>query len=86
MQSSLKQLLMQVTARVQRSWDGEGLDRSHAGEKGLEGGMALLSPPLHWGLRNYSINIIRICLFVTISVVNHPRDVRDDYSATPWYL
>lgn len=46
MQSSLKQLLMQVIARVQRSWDGEGLDRSHAGEKGFEGGIVLPSPPI----------------------------------------
>lgn len=44
MQSSLNQLLMQVVARVRRSWDDEGLDRSHAGEEGFEGGMALLSP------------------------------------------
>lgn len=46
MQSSLNQLLMQVTARVQRSWDDEGLDRSHAGEKGFEGGMAMLFPTI----------------------------------------
>lgn len=85
MQSSLNQLLIQVIATVQRSCDGEGLDRSHTGEEEFEGGMALLSPH-HWGLKNCSINITRIRLFVNISVVNRRRDVRDNYSATPRYL